>query len=52
LRTAVDHLVCLIIPALFHAVGMWYKDFAHTTNEKVRALLAAARAQQLAAAVA
>jgi putative phosphoribosyl transferase len=35
----VDELVCLLKPASFSAVGMWYVDFEQTTDEEVTALL-------------
>lgn len=36
-----DEVVCPFTPEPFQAVGMWYKDFAQTTDEEVRQLLAA-----------
>jgi predicted phosphoribosyltransferase len=44
LRPRTDELVCLETPAPFNAVGEWYDDFAQTTDEEVRDLLAAAAA--------
>lgn len=38
----VDDIVCAITPEPFHAVGLWYEDFAQTTDEEVRDLLARA----------
>lgn len=38
----VDAIVCAATPEPFYAVGLWYKDFSQTTDEEVRALLAAA----------
>jgi len=38
----VHRIVCLRTPEMFSAVGAWYDDFAQTTDEEVRALLAAA----------
>ncbi len=35
-------MVCLLTPARLHAVGAWYRDFAQTGDDKVRALLDAA----------
>ena len=35
----VDEIVCAITPEPFYAVGMWYEDFAQTTDDEVRALL-------------
>lgn len=43
LRTEVDDLVCTMMPAPFHGVGMWYDDFSQTTDDDVRRLLAAAK---------
>src|SRR5207245_9976326 len=40
-RHEVDEIVCLITPDPFYAVGVWYDDFSQTTDEEVRALLAA-----------
>jgi putative phosphoribosyl transferase len=39
LRYLVDEVVCLITPDPFYAVGLWYEDFAQTTDEEVRELL-------------
>ena len=44
LRQEVDELVCFATPEPFMAVGRFYDDFAQTTDEEVRELLAAARA--------
>ncbi|MBO0778481.1 MAG: phosphoribosyltransferase [Ktedonobacteraceae bacterium] len=33
-------LICILQPEAFMAVGSWYEDFAPTTDEEVRALLA------------
>lgn len=35
----VEALVCAITPDPFYAVGLWYDDFAPTTDDEVRALL-------------
>lgn len=35
-------IVCVRTPANFQGVGQWYVDFTQTTDEEVRALLAAA----------
>lgn len=40
LRRLADSIVCLSTPVPFNAVGQWYDDFAQTTDEEVRALLA------------
>lgn len=31
--------VCLVTPESFYAVGLWYEDFAQTTDDEVRELL-------------
>jgi putative phosphoribosyl transferase len=36
-----DEVVCAIRPFPFIAVGVWYRDFTPTTDEQVRALVAA-----------
>lgn len=36
----VEEIVCAATPHPFRAVGLWYDDFAQTTDEEVRALLA------------
>jgi putative phosphoribosyl transferase len=40
-RGQVDEIVCAATPEPFYAVGYWYEDFAQTTDEEVRELLAA-----------
>ncbi len=35
-----DEVVCVRTPRSFHAVGQWYDDFAQTTDDEIRALLA------------
>jgi putative phosphoribosyl transferase len=40
---AVDEIICARTPARFMAVGLWYDDFAPTTDDEVHQLLAAAR---------
>jgi len=35
----VDDIICAATPEPFYAVGLWYEDFAQTTDEKVRQLL-------------
>ncbi|MFD3656801.1 phosphoribosyltransferase family protein [Streptomyces sp. NPDC058620] len=42
LRGSADDVVCLSQPALFSAVGEWYRDFSQTPDEEVLALLARA----------
>ncbi|AEI67759.1 phosphoribosyltransferase [Corallococcus macrosporus] len=42
-----DEVVCVRTPEPFYSVGLWYRDFAQTEDDEVRALLAqAAREQQ------
>jgi putative phosphoribosyl transferase len=38
-HTEVDEVVCFFTPTPFYAVGIWYEDFAQTTDEEVRELL-------------
>ena len=38
-RTLVDDVVCAETPSPFYAVGLWYEDFAQTTDEEVHDLL-------------
>jgi putative phosphoribosyl transferase len=40
LRPLVDALICVIAPDPFYAIGLWYEDFAPTTDAEVCALLA------------
>jgi predicted phosphoribosyltransferase len=44
-----DHAVCVLQPETFGGVGQWYRDFRQTSDEEVRALLAAAREAPAAA---
>ena len=37
-----DEIICLLSPELMWAIGYWYEQFGQTTDEEVRALLAAA----------
>ena len=46
LRHEVERMVCLSTPQTFKAVGDWYDDFSQTSDEQVRALLAAAGNEQ------
>ena len=39
LRETVDEVVCAATPDPFHAVGVWYEDFAQTSDAEVRDLL-------------
>jgi putative phosphoribosyl transferase len=43
LRNEADEVVCASTPEPFQAVGRWYEDFSQTSDDEVRALLAAAR---------
>jgi predicted phosphoribosyltransferase len=47
LRAEVDAVVCLAEPRDFHAVGIYYDDFAPVSDEEVRLLLAAGRARRV-----
>jgi putative phosphoribosyl transferase len=38
-KAEVEEIICLRTPADFTAVGLWYEDFAQTTDEEVRRLL-------------
>jgi predicted phosphoribosyltransferase len=51
LREEVDDIVCAVTPEPFYAVGLWYEDFAQTTDDEVRDLLARASEQGTARAV-
>jgi putative phosphoribosyl transferase len=42
LQEEADEVVCAHMPEPFYAVGMWYDDFAQTSDEEVRDLLARA----------
>lgn len=39
LKALVDEVVCLSMPDPFYAIGMWYENFAQTTDSEVRTLL-------------
>ena len=39
LRSEVDEIVCAVTPEYFQGVGLWYEDFAQTSDEEVRQLL-------------
>jgi putative phosphoribosyl transferase len=43
LEAEVDEIVCAMTPDPFYAVGLWYEDFAQTSDDEVRDLLARAR---------
>lgn len=49
-RPEVDEIVCALTPEPFYAVGLWYDDFAQTTDGEVRELLARASAATRSAA--
>jgi predicted phosphoribosyltransferase len=38
-RHEVDEIVCAATPQPFHAVGLWYQNFAETSDNEVRELL-------------
>lgn len=40
LRREADEVVCLATPEPFWGVGRWYEDFAQTTDDEVRQILA------------
>jgi erythromycin esterase-like protein/predicted phosphoribosyltransferase len=42
LRRIADELVCVSMPEPFRAVGLWYEEFAQTSDEEVKRLLATA----------
>jgi predicted phosphoribosyltransferase len=42
----VDQIICAATPQPFFAVGMFYRDFAQTTDEEVRTLLSQSRKPQ------
>jgi putative phosphoribosyl transferase len=39
LSAEVDEVVCIVTPEPFYAIGLWYENFAQTTDEEVRELL-------------
>ena len=39
LRDVADEVICARTPTRFSAVGQWYRDFAQTTDDEVKALL-------------
>jgi erythromycin esterase-like protein/predicted phosphoribosyltransferase len=45
-----DEVVCVTTPDPFNAVGLWYEDFAQTTDDEVRELLWAEQARRTGAA--
>jgi predicted phosphoribosyltransferase len=50
LRAVADEVVCAFTPDPFRAVGLWYADFAQTTDAEVRRLLALAASRATAPA--
>ena len=46
LRRIADAVICLATPYPFNAVGQWYDDFAQTSDEEVRRLLAFAHEER------
>src|SRR5258705_2001786 len=46
LRSEVDQIICATTPQLFFAVGMFYRNFAQTTDEEVRTLLSKVRSDE------
>ncbi len=42
LAQVADRLICVRMPEPFYSVGLWYRDFAQTEDDEVRALLAQA----------
>jgi putative phosphoribosyl transferase len=49
LRRVVDEVVCLECPEDFQAVGLWYRDFAPTSDAEVLECLRAAKARRATA---
>ncbi len=47
LEAIADRCVCAISPENFRSVGLWYEDFAQTTDEEVRELLTRAAARPI-----
>jgi putative phosphoribosyl transferase len=47
LREIADDVVCVSMPKPFSSVGMWFVDFSQTTDQEVRQLLAAHRADNI-----
>jgi predicted phosphoribosyltransferase len=50
LEADADEVVCAWTPQPFQAVGLWYEDFAQTSDDEVRDLIARAAAQRTAPA--
>jgi predicted phosphoribosyltransferase len=51
LKQAADECVSVLEPEPFHGVGLWYEDFAQTSDREVRELLAASLQHPLAQAL-
>lgn len=49
LRAVADEVICLDCPADFRAVGLWYADFAPTTDAEVNECLRAANFRRVSA---
>ena len=49
-RDEAERVICAATPEPFQAVGLWYQDFSQTTDDDVRALLAASRGRRHAEA--
>ncbi|MBD2105641.1 phosphoribosyltransferase [Nodosilinea sp. FACHB-13] len=45
--TVVDRIICAETPQPFYAVGLWYEEFAQTSDDEVRALLNQAKHRSL-----
>ena len=45
LSNVADDVVCVMVPEMFRAVGLWYEDFSQTSNADVRRLLSDVRAR-------
>lgn len=45
LRSIVDDVICLETPEPLHSIGMWYQDFAQTTDAEVQELLRRSEAE-------
>jgi predicted phosphoribosyltransferase len=48
MRSHVDEVICAMTPDPFYAVGLWYEEFAQTTDDEVRALLERSAERQTA----
>jgi putative phosphoribosyl transferase len=45
-ESEVDHVICLVTPEHFQAVGQWYEEFPQISDEEVRELLERSTAEQ------